>query len=334
MYGGLSQPFNKPLTAIRAAIAVRSLSIVQTQNPSDMKKWHWPFFLAAGCLLPGCYHPLPQQAYLTSPFNGYTNDYHPVPLVKDSAPTAFYAQGAFLAGGAGIKLKDQVTAFRGSFTVAHHGSFWQAYYGADLTLGSYRINKWDTSTTVNYLHPAPLYNAAILNSQAGGKFFGGAGFHAGANFAIPLGPLEWRILGVEMSLYREFGNYLGARRKLPDTAATLIVRNPFYGTLGISSVFVITTLNGEFGFGWSGGQVLGYPYADPEIYDNASHSYLHYWYFSLSTHVTYRRYTAYFQDNFAAKAFSFGMGLHYRLNEPRVARRRHSSGIRFNALEN
>ena len=286
-----------------------------------MKKWQLPFFLFAGCLLPGCFHPLPQQAYLTSPLNGFTNDYHPLPLLKDSAHTALYVQGAFLVGGAGIKLKDQVTAFRGSFTAAHHGRFWQACYGADLTLGNYVINKWDTGTTVNYLHPAPLYNATILNSQAGGKFFGGAGFHGGANFAIPLGALEWRILGIETSLYREFGNYLAVRRKLPDTAASLIVRNPFYGTLGLNSGFVIRTLNGEFGFGMSAGQVLGYPYSDPKIYDNASDSYLHYWYFSLSTHVTYKRYTVYLQDNFAAKAFSLGIGLHYRLGQPRLFKR-------------
>ncbi|MDO6434684.1 hypothetical protein Q4E93_29000 [Flavitalea sp. BT771] len=286
-----------------------------------MKKWQLPIILFAGCVLPGCFRSLPQQAYLTSALHGNANDYHPVPQVQDSAQRAFYVHGAFVSGSAGIQLKDRVTAFRGSFTAAHHGRFWQAYYGGDLTLGSYDIRKWDTATTATYQHPAPLYNAAILNRQAGGKFFGGVGLHGGANFTIPMGIAEWRIVGVETSLYREFGNYLTVRRKLPDTAASLIVRNPFYGTIGLSSEFVIKWPDGEFGWRISGGPVIGYPYSNPEIYDNASDSYLHYWYFSTSTHVTISRYTGYLQTNFAAKAFSIGMGLHYRLSEPRITRR-------------
>jgi len=270
--------------------------------------------------MPGCLS-YRQQAYFTSPLNGYANNYHPLPQVRDSAHTAVYAHAGFLTGTANVRHRDDVNAFRGSFTVAHHGKWWQAYYGGDLTLGSYNMGKWDsggyTGSTPYPQAPPPVYSVGILNSHAGSHSFGGAGFHGGVNMVIPFRDGEWRILGLETSLYREFGDYLSIRKQLPDTAATLIARNPFYGTLGLGSELVGSTMHGEFGFRISLGRVLGYPYWNPDIYDNDSHSYLHYWYLTLSSHYTHERYTGYAQLNFAAKAFSLGFGLHYRLTRPR-----------------
>lgn len=276
------------------------------------------FLAATSLLLSGCLRP-PEQAYFTSPFNGYSNDYHPLPEVRDSAHTAVYTQASILTGDANVRSRDAVTAFRGSFTVAHHGKWLQAYYGGSLTLGGYHMGKWDTgySNSPYWQGPPPQYSVGILNSYTGSHFFGGAGFHGGANLVIPFRDGEWRVFGVETSLYHEFGNYLSIRRKLPDTAATLIIRDPFYGTVGFSSELIGSVLHGEFGFRMSGGVVLGSLYKNPNIYDYASGNYLTYGYLSLTSHLTYGRYTGYGQLNFATKAFSLSLGMIYRLTRPR-----------------
>jgi hypothetical protein len=270
--------------------------------------------------LPGCFHPLPQQAYFTSPLNGYANDYHPLPLLKDSAHTALYVSGNFLTGVANVRARDEVNAFRGAFTVAHHGAFFQAYYGGGLTLGSYNMKKWDSgyTSTPYWQAPPPEYDANILNSHAGPKFFGAASFHAGFNLVIAGGDVEWRAIGLETTLNHEFGSYLSVRKGLPDTAATLIARRPFYGTFGVSSELIISGAHGELGARIAGGPVFGDPYSDPKIYDNASRSDLRYWYLTMTSHYTQGRYTGYTQLNLAAKAVSFSLGLHYRLTRPRV----------------
>jgi hypothetical protein len=204
-------------------------------------------------------------------------------------------------------------------TVAHHGKHFQAFYGGDLTLGNYHTGNWDSGYAGNlvFQRTAPPANAAILNSYSGNKFFGGAGFHGGINFVAPMRGGEWRILGLETSLHHEFGDYLSLRKQLPDTAATFIVRNRFFGTIGLSSELVGYTRHGEFGFRLSWGWVLGRPYSNPDIYDNESGHYLQYRYAGLSFHYTWEKYTGSFQVNGASKASSVALGVAFRLGTPR-----------------
>ncbi len=272
--------------------------------------------LASIILLPGCFSVPIQHAYFPSPLNGIANDYHPIPLVRDSAHTAVYAQGAFLAGTANSKNRDDISAFRTSLTVAHHSKHFQAYYGGNLTLGNYHMGLWDSGYAGS---STPKYNADILNSHSGPHFFGGAGFHGGANFVIAGRDAEWRVLGIETSLNHEFGDYLSLRRQLPDSAATLLVRKSFFGTLGLSSELVGVTANGEFGFRLSVGRVLGNPYWNPHIFDFESLTPLRYWYSTFSFHYTQGRYTGFGQLNSGSKAFAFSLGLAYRLSRPRNA---------------
>ncbi|HVW62190.1 MAG TPA: hypothetical protein VHC48_19200 [Puia sp.] len=64
-----------------------------------MKKSPLYLFLAACCLLSGCY-PVQQQAYYVSPLNVHSTDYQYLMQIIDSAHTAVYVQAAFLDGGA------------------------------------------------------------------------------------------------------------------------------------------------------------------------------------------------------------------------------------------
>src|SRR5215831_14493952 len=94
-----------------------------------------PAFALTGCLVQ-------QQAYFASPFNGAANDYHPLPQIKDSVRTACYIQGAYISTSTNNEYRDEVNAFRGSFTVAHHDNLFQVYGGGNLTLGSYKMGEW------------------------------------------------------------------------------------------------------------------------------------------------------------------------------------------------
>ena len=280
-----------------------------------------PLLLPIICLfvLPGCYPP-PQQAYYASPVNGYAAQYHPLPQITDSAHTAFYAGAGFFSGSANTHGKDYLNAFHGSFTVAHHTGMLQIWGGPDLTLGTFHMGQWGVDSLVRtYPRQSTVpFDPEVLNTYTGAHSFGSVGFHGGANLVIPINSGEWRVIGVEGSVNHEFGQYLAVRRKIPDTAASIIARGAAYGTFGVSSEIVGYTKNGEFGFRMGLGIVPGKPYTHPDVYDYSSGHYVSYSYLCLSTHYTYQQYTFYGQLNFATKADGISLGLTYRLNKPRV----------------
>jgi hypothetical protein len=281
--------------------------------------------------LPGCLTPFPQHAYYISPLNGNNVRYQPLPLLQDSSHTAIYTGVSFFTGSANEQGTDYFTGGRLSLSAAHHYGMFQFYYGIDGTLGSYSLGRWDSGYT-NTLFPlrtAPPFYSELLNSYSGPRTFGSAGFQAGIDAAVPVPGGEWRFLGLESSLHREFGDYLSFRKELPDSLASLNIRNPFFGTFGITSEMIGRTRHGEFGFRAAYGWMLGKSYRDPGVYDDVGAHYLHYRYFTFSLHYTYERYTGFMLLNAATKASSFQLGLQYRLSRPRLPvkeeRQRHYS---------
>ena len=266
-------------------------------------------------ILPGC--AVHRQAYFVSPFNGNNNEYLTLPTVADSAHTAFYSSLSFGAGSANDFGTDQYRSAQGHIYAAHEFGLFQFHYGLNLSLGSYSMGKWNVDTSrPGYYNPSASINlpyAAQVNAYSGTHFFGGIGFQGGINAVIPARNAEWRFLGVETSLRREFGDYLAVRGKMPDSIATLINRDPLFATIGLNSEVVIYDRQGEWGFRMAFGWALGSAYTDPGIYDNASGRFLHFKYWNLSFHYTYRRLTGYFQLNEATKSSGGLFGLNYRL---------------------
>jgi len=271
--------------------------------------------------LPGCYL---RQAYYVSPFNGNTNDYHNQPTLRDSARSAIFVNGTYFTGQANDDHTDTYKAFHTEIYRSHHGKFLQGYYGLDLTLGDFATGRWDTvKSDVSNADPrgrryGPPLHASELNEYAGHRFFGGTGFNGGINLVIPIHHGEWRYFGLETSLQREFGDYLGFRKHLSDTLATLVARNNFYGTLGFSSEILWNLHHGELGLRLATGSVMGRDYNNVNIYNNSSHGPLRFHYTTFSFHFTNRQYTGFFQANFATKSLSAHFGFTYRLNRPRV----------------
>ena len=283
--------------------------------------------LAAAVAFSGCI-PVREQAFYVSPLNGNSEDYHTLPLIKDSAPMAIYARTAFYWGSANTRHNDYLDGWSFSGYAAHHFGRFQCYYGLDLSLGTYIVGKWDTSRTFGGLlstrYWLPPSGSRQLAAFAGHKFYGSTSFSGGINAVMPLGRGgEWRFLGLETSLHREFGDYLSFRQQLPDSLVTQVVKSRLFGTLGVTTEIIGRTSYGEWGFRIATGGVLGSPYNHLNIFDSVKNVQLRaYTYFDLSLHFTFGRITSYFQMDAATHAMTGRLGVVFRMTSPRVPAKR------------
>ena len=280
--------------------------------------------LTAGSLLCSCITAYHQQAYYTSPFNGNSEGYHTLPLHTDSARTAFFVQGAGFTGLANDLRTDHFSGGNISAYLAQHQGMWQWWAGFDLAAGSYSLGDWHSRYAegrffVNYdqVFPPPT-TAKELNALSGPRTFAGAGFNGGVNAMIPMGQGEWRFLGIETALHQEFGDYLHFRRRLADSLATYIVRQPFFATVGLTSEWIFRTKRGDFGFRLAHGWALGTAYTPAGLYDSVSQKDLRFRYTSLAFHYTIGKYTAYVLGENGTKSGSLRLGFIYRFGGPRM----------------
>jgi hypothetical protein len=265
------------------------------------------FTLFGVLVFAGC---IRRQAFYVSPYNGLNNSYHTIPLRSDSVKSSLYINSVIFTGSANDYSHDHKFAFQTSLSRGQNFGHLQAYYGVGITLGNYNVKSFDslgTSSSVNY---------KIINQFAGSKFFGTGGVEAGLNIVVPVGFSEWRVLGIETSMQQEFGEYLKFREQLPDSAATLIVRNSFLATLGGYSEITAETKHGSVGFKLAIGTLLGSGYHHLQINDsNYSYDRLVYQYFNLTFQLTSRKWTGYLQTNFATKSGNALFGANYRLGK-------------------
>lgn len=251
-----------------------------------------------------------RQAFYVSPFNGINSPYHTVPMHSDSVKAASYLNTSIMIGGANEDETDPKYSITTDLSRSHNFGPFQAYYAGGLTVGSYRIKPYDSlgnSTTVNY---------RIINQNKGTYFFGGGGFDGGMNVVVGSGNFEWRIFGVETSLRQEFGKFAKVRKGLPDSAATVVIRNRFFGTLGFFTEIVGKGHNASTGckLGW--GKVLGDDYnnfnlKDGYFVDNP----LRFGYFIFNVHTTGKKWTYYVQGNLSKKASGLVFGTNYRISK-------------------
>ena len=264
-------------------------------------------FLSISTLLFSC---IGRQAYYLSPFNSITAPYHSVPMLADSVKSASYFNAVISASGANEGLTDNKYSFTGDLSRGHRFGNIQAYYAGGLTLGSYKIRPYDSlgnNSTVNY---------RIINQNTGNYFFGGGGFDGGINVVTGSENFEWRILGIETSLRQEFGRFAEVRKSIPDSAATIVVRNRFFGTVGMFTEFVGKSHTTSTGckLGW--GKVLGSEYRNFNVRDRYfSDNPPRFGYFILNVHTTADKWTYYLQGHLAKKAASFSFGMNYRISK-------------------
>jgi hypothetical protein len=261
-----------------------------------------------------------RQGYLLSPLNASSNTYRAIPMKMDSLKSGIYVNGILSTGSANDRAADHVTMFQGSLHRSNNFGIFQAYYGANLSLGSYYIEDYyNFSHNYNAGYGYPYLIDSSNHIPGTHKFFGSYGISGGINIVATHQHIrvyrhsEWRILGLETSLQREFGSYSDMRGKLPDTAANIIFRKQFSAYLGLYSEWLWTNRDKiEFGFKLAAGMDLcpgsNYThYYAPSILPLYS--------FSVAYHMKKDRFTCFIQTNFGTYADNIQFGISYRLEK-------------------
>jgi hypothetical protein len=256
--------------------------------------------------------------YYLSPVNASSNPYHAIPMKSDSLAGAWYASMVINLGLANQDSRDNMYAFRGSIHRSNNFGHFQAFYGADLTLGSYTTGYYSNSMYKSSWIglPYPVDSGYIIPSQ--NLFFGTYGAYGGINLVSSFGNgSEWRILGLEGSIQSEFGSYAGFRKGLPDTAANVIFRKNAIGSIGIYSDIISRPGKRRHGveFGYKIG--LGFMISPASGYTiSPGDNILPLTYFSHTLHLTKSHVTGYLQINIGAYAQNMQMGVNYQLGTP------------------
>ncbi len=248
-----------------------------------------------------------RPAYYFNPFNGTAPTYHTTPLQIDSIRNATYGNILLNAGGANSHLQDEIVIFRPSVYRSHARQNCQFYYGGNLSLGNYSVNKYDTSFIASN---SP--NGKIINEHAGNKFFGGLGLDVGLNYTIPFRTRHEMRFGTESSFHYEFGDYLNFRRIIPDSAVTRIHRQRYFITVGLFTEFAFKHRNGSVGFKIGVGTPVGENYVNANITTN-SNELFPLVYISPAFQYTNDKWTGSIQVIGTARALHFQTGINYRL---------------------
>lgn len=246
-----------------------------------------------------------QQLVYVSPYPNIQTGYTVTPLLRDSLKVASYGSFAFTNGSANHNLSDRVFIVQGKF----HQSFQvaknlQMFYGVQGSAGSYRVNWSD-----NYYYPITV-DPDLLPVKPGPKFTGSVGAIGGMNLIVPVSNrLDWKIIGIEGSVSREFGDYMTFREKVPDSIVTIVDRRNTPGSLGMFTDFNFKLRNKKsMGMNFGGG--TGFTQLKPA---NDYYRIRNSAYFIAGYHFTSDRYTGYFQGRFGDYFAGFFCGLTYRL---------------------
>jgi hypothetical protein len=271
-----------------------------------------PLTVLAGCFfLHGCV-PLSQSYYL-SPVDINSNYYHTIPMHSDSQKVATYASMVLHAGTANFQNRDGLFGITGSIHQSYQlGNHFQGFAGASLMMGSYHIARYDIYEPLGY--PPNYQDSVIRTIPYGDRFYGSIGIHAGMNtfMSVHRGQFEWRIIGWEGSLQREFGDYQSFRRNLPDSIIDIEARYRTIGTLGGTTEFLFKRRSGtEIGFKLA----MGGTVTSNKRYYVGDQNDQRPFYVSPGFHITKKKYTGFMQMNFGVYAMSVQFGLTYRLGK-------------------
>jgi hypothetical protein len=232
----------------------------------------------------------------------------------DSARSAVYASGVFTIGQANDRWRDGMGGFIGSVYRSHTSKYLKGYYGLTGMIGSYRVKPYSTIDStragITFYDDNGNLNEAIINSNAGNKIWGGLGIAGGINFSIPFHKHEWRIIELEGSWMREYGQYLQFRKNIPDTAANLVDHRQHYFTFSFGTDLVFHTRKGQVGYQVaaviSSRNLYGFDKSRNPITRTPG-------YFSQTFHLTIDKVTGFSQLNFGTHAMSWQLGMSYRL---------------------
>lgn len=268
-----------------------------------MRKLYPNLFLAGLLYLCSC---SPQKVYYQSPIHTFSNNYKTLPLIADSVQAVTYGSAMYSGGGANQHQRDNINAFQASLYRAHtFGQKLQAYYGVTGMLGDYEVKRYQQDLASSFYDRKD----SIINSRAGNKFFGGAGFTGGINITHSFKGGEWRAVSAEVNWLKEFGSYQSFRKNMPDTIPDLNDKTTSYFTFAFGTEILFKTKKGAFGMKLSR---VYYPRTLKRSRDDKGKEG---WtgFVSPTLHVTVNRITGFVQGNFGSYAMSAHLGANFRL---------------------
>ncbi len=248
-----------------------------------------------------------RQLWYTNPLNAASQPYVAMPTFKDSSKSATYANINFYKGSANDYGSDEVNLFSLGIYRTKKINMFQLYYGGNFFIGNYVLHPLE-SDDMNYFQYKKIEYGNIY------KTFSAAGVMGGINYTVQGKNSEWRVLGFEFTINKEFGNYLNFRESLSDSSTTLLIKNSGYTTLGLNTEVISYLRKGSLGMKFSYGYIIEKEYIKPKVYDihngNQRQSFN---YLTLAISYTNKKYTGYIQSDFGIKASGTKVGFVYRL---------------------
>jgi hypothetical protein len=241
--------------------------------------------MAVSFLLTSC---IEQRLYYLNPYPNLQNSYTATPVLRDSLPVANYLSGGFTIAAANHRGIDEVYIGQLKWhQVRQIGQNFQVFYGFQGSAGSYKVD-WPYSS----YEFQPYVDPDFMISSMGNKFTGAAGFTGGLSLIIPMGPrVEWRVLGIEGSVSREFGEYGSFRKNIPDSIVTMVDKKIWPASLGGFTELNFKLRNKKsMGMQFGLGSGLSRVYSHTEYLNKINTAY-----FNAGYHFTYDRYTGYVQ---------------------------------------
>ncbi len=253
-----------------------------------------------------------RQGMYLSPLDSQNIPYHTISMKEDSLKSAFYASMLYSTGTANDQGQDWVSAGQASIYRSHNLGYVQAYYGASATIGTYGLSDfYNSHYTRNGWSSEDIPTDTFYHIRGRRYSFGSYGISGGINGVKTLRHLEWRYLGFETSIQKEFGDYYTFRKNLPDTAANIIFKNNLTGVIGIYTESLwANRFRTEYGLKFSLNMLVN-PRSDYTMQN--TYSIFPISYFSTTFHITTKQFTGFMQFNFGTKAASFQIGTSYRI---------------------
>jgi hypothetical protein len=191
-----------------------------------------------------------QKAYFQNPVYANNLLYKTMPTKKEAVKTASYGGMSLGYSNMNDEGRDDAFILSGYLYQTQQTGIVQGYYGVDMHFGVYRVGTYREQSWYN---GNTSLDVDLLNANAGRKFFGTTGGSGGINLVTRGKDVEWRYIGIEASLHKEFGSYYRFRKNLHDSAANLVDKKDLFPSLAIYSDFIVETDRINLGVKLSGG---------------------------------------------------------------------------------
>jgi hypothetical protein len=244
-------------------------------------------------------------AYYVNPLNGEMPVYKPNLVREDSVKSAAFVTGGISFGGANDDFNDQFTVVNAGISRSHLFNRIGLRYGANLLLGSYKVNKVDPDNHHSTVDPD------YINKYARPYSFGSYGADGGIHYSAYSRVAEFHVLGAEFSMNKEFGHYLKFRKDLPVNVATHVDDDPVFGTVGIYSEVINRTQKVKPGIKVGFGRAFNSGFNGFDYDGNPKK--IHYNYFSVTPFLSKNHWSGSIQLEFGQIGSSLQLATHYRL---------------------